>query len=47
MQLVCNAQVHNALPHAITTLKFKAYDTSIYKPHYEVEVPHVYMIRKH
>ena len=25
----------NALPQAITTLKFKAYDTSIYKPHYE------------
>ena len=47
VQLVCNPHVHNALPQAITTLKFKAYDTSIYKPHYEVEIPHVYMIRKH
>lgn len=47
VQLVCNPHVHNALPQAITTLKFKAYDTSIYKPHHEVEIPHVYMIRKH
>ena len=47
VQLVCNPHVHNALPQAITTLKFKAYNTSIYKPHYEIEIPHVYMIRKH
>lgn len=47
VQLVCNPHLHSALPQAITTLKFKAYDTSIYKPHYEVEIPHVYMIRKH
>ena len=42
VQLVCNPQVHNILPHAITTLKFKAYNTSFYKLNYEVEIPCVH-----